>query len=295
MASQAALDQIQAAAQAQAVRQQALEQQAGAGQTASLAGLIAGYMAAKASARAQLVDTVLGVWDSLTSWRTPDIVGFSRRVAPLVTGTQAHLAALTVAFLAAQLRAAGVQPPPSPKLLTGPALRNGTPTLKVYERPGVQVWTDLSNGSTLGQAVAAGRNRARQLAETDTQLASTHAAKQVLAAAPHVVGYRRVLTGPHSCALCVVASTQRYHKADLMPIHPGCDCTVAPIVGSEDPGRVLDQGALDAAHAEISARLGTDSNKAETLRQMIVVHHHGEMGPVLAAEGQHFAGPGSIH
>jgi hypothetical protein len=29
-------------------------------------------------------------------------------------------------------------------------------------------------------------------------------------------------------------------------------------------------------------------------RDLIVTHHHGELGPVLAVRGQHFDGPGSI-
>jgi hypothetical protein len=117
------------------------------------------------------------------------------------------------------------------------------------------------------------------------------------------VGYRRVLEGAYSCGLCILASTQRYHKQDLMPVHPGCDCSVAPIIGTQDPGRTInDQMVLDV-HAAIQDRFGTSEpggrgiRTADDLvdyRDLLITHEHGEIGPVLARRGDHFEGPSEV-
>lgn len=58
-----------------------------------------------------------------------------------------------------------------------------------------------------------------------------------------VIGYRRVLTG-RSCVFCAAAATKVYRRGDLMPLHAHCDCGVAPIYGTGDPGKVVNRGVL---------------------------------------------------
>jgi hypothetical protein len=119
----------------------------------------------------------------------------------------------------------------------------------------------------------------------------------VLQSAPGtVVCYRRVLTGGHSCGLCVAATTQRYHTNEPMPIHPACDCTVAPIIGSNDPGHVLNAPLIDAAHDAIRERFGAFDFGARAVdyRQVLLTHQHSELSLVLTVAGHRFTGPGDL-
>lgn len=243
----------------------------------SQAQVLAAYVAAKAALRAQVVAGVGTAWGALKSWRDTDIAGFADTVAPFVAAGQSQMASLTNGYLAASMAAAGagtgMPTGVDPAAVTGSAVRTGVDPIDEYTRPGQTVWYQLSQGTPIEDAVAQGGRRAETLAATDLQLAATHAAQITLAKPPppapnglRVVGYRRVVTNAKACQLCKDAATQRYHSDDLMPIHPNCDCTVEPIVGTKDPGRRIDL-------------------------KTVAVHHHGELGPVLAVRGQHFTGP----
>lgn len=149
----------------------------------------------------------------------------------------------------------------------------------VYHRPVVTARSVRAAGWETMEALRRGLNRAENIATTDLQLVKTHTAQAVLSNSDNVVGYRRVLTGNESCGLCMAASTRRYHKADLMPIHPGCDCGVAPLIGTEDPGTVINNDQLQALH-----RQGVEPERT-------IIYEHGEIGPTLAVEGhRHLTG-----
>ena len=263
------------------------------------AALSTAHAAAETQVRERTTRFVTAVWDGLGSWRDGDVARFVSTVAPVVAGAQRQIGSLTDAYLAAMLgdmlgeprRPIGVEP------LTGGTVRAGVDPSEEYGRPFRTVWAALAEGMPLADALASGRRRAQQLAATDLQLAKTHTALAVLSGDERVVGFRRVLKGTKSCGLCVVAATQRYHKERLMPIHPGCDCGVAPLVGTEDPGQVLDQDLLDRAHAQVKERFGAfDPTARDKLdyRDLIVTHEHGELGPVLARKGDHFTGPADL-
>jgi len=123
------------------------------------------------------------------------------------------------------------------------------------------------------------------MAGTDVALAARAQDQKVLSVTPLAVGYRRVihpeLTAGGTCGLCIAASDRRYHKAELMPLHARCACTVAPIMrGGADPGNSLnnlDLGDLYEAAGSTSA--------AELKRTKWQVDAHGELGPVLAPKG----------
>ena len=84
-----------------------------------------------------------------------------------------------------------------------------------------------------------------------------------------------------TCGLCVAAATRIYSKADLMPIHPGCNCTVAPITASADPGLQLN----DADLAELYKAAGsTAAQDLSNVRLKEVVD--GELGPMLTSYGK---------
>jgi hypothetical protein len=247
--------------------------------------------------RDRVVRYVEVTWGQLPYYNDAAVKAFAAKVVPVVTAGQAQMASVTDAYLSQLVEAAGLKAggPNDPLRFTGKGVRSVDP-LEEYTRPGVAVWEALASDVPLVEAIARGLRRAQSLVTTDLQLSATHAAQARLGGVDGVIGYRRVLTHGPCCGLCVVASTQRYHKSDLMPIHPGCHCGVAPIFGTEDPGQVIDQSTLDTSHQALRDQFGpdVDVNDPAALRSQVVVHQHGEYGPTLAVSGQHFTGPGEI-
>jgi hypothetical protein len=180
--------------------------------------------------------------------------------------------------------------------VTGRALRDVDPE-EVYERPFKDVWTALSQGEPLDVALDRGAHRLETIAKTDLQLARTHTVREVGDDMPRFEYTVRELQGEYDCALCMIASTQRYRKRDLAPIHPGCDCLVKLVTADEDPGQVIDEARLEAIHDAVEAALGDfdRGGRAMDYRKIIIAREHGEIGPVLGYRGQRFTGPDDIH
>lgn len=240
-------------------------------------------------------------WNSLDSYRDADIARFADRVTPVVEGAQIQIGQLTSGYLAnleSAVLSKKVTPTALPnKMFLTESLR-GITGKEAFTRPGSTIWFGLSEGKPLDMLINKGLNRALDIAHTNLQLASTHSARANLSKNQRVVGYSRVLTGGQSCGLCYVASTQRYHKEDLMPIHPGCTCGVSPIYGHTDPGRVIDSNITPNSD-DGESRFNVDSftgKQARTadLRSQVVTYDHGEIGPVLAVAGQNQTGPSDL-
>ena len=258
---------------------------------------IVAYQDRTAAIRLRVETYARNLWGSLGSWRDADIARMVAQIVPVVGGAQMQMVALTDAYLNAVAISAGLPMPTAATAahaVTGAATRGVDPR-EVYRRPGVTVWTALSEGKPLGDAVDAGLARLLNLAGTDLQLAKTRTSLHRLRGDRATAGYRRVLTGNENCGMCVLASTQRYHREDLMPIHPGCDCDVAPIRGNVDPGQVIDPDRLEALHQSVADQFGTsDRGGREIDYRLIEVREHGELGPVLTWRGQHFDGPEAV-
>lgn len=248
--------------------------------------------------RLHTLAAVRAAWQALDMYYAVDTDGFAATVAPIVGGGQRATAALMETYLSAYAGQYTKTPIPVVDLndVTGTAVRNGAQPIAVYQRAGKEVAKYLALGHPLNDAIEAGLRRALNMTATDLQLSKTHTARGMFGRMSGVVGYRRVLTGNYSCGLCVVASTQRYHRANLMPIHPGCDCMVLPIIGTHDPGQVLDEQTLAGAHDSIREQFGEIDygGRAPDYRKVLVTHEHGEIGPVLGVRGQQFIGPGDI-
>jgi hypothetical protein len=262
---------------------------------AHTARLVTAYLDADTRARTQTLALVERAWAVLDSWRDADAARFVHAVVPILQAGERHIANLTGAYLA-QYAAQQFDGPfrPAPldlEAVTGAALRGVDPT-DVYLRPFHTIWTALSEGKRLADAVAAGWTRARTLVATDLQLAKTHTSRDVLGRDDRVVGYRRVLTGREDCGICAVAATQRYRKENLAAIHGGCDCGVQPIYGDRDPGQVIDPDGLDRAHDAIAERFGADAvdatARAAAYWPQIAIREHGELGPVLTLRAHAF-------
>lgn len=292
--------------------------------------VIASYQQSTTQARDRLAQFLLALWASLGQYRAPQLADFVGQAVPVIEGAMGHMQALTAAYLAQITAGHPGRSTPYPAATVGIRdVRNGADPAEVYGRPFHLVWRELAAAQTqrdahyqwatptadaparpglppadyVQQAIKAGGDRAVQLALTDVQLAKTHTAQDVMALDDRVARYRRVLEGAHSCGLCIIASTVRYHKGQLLPIHPACDCGITPIIGDEDPGRTVDQPTLAAAHAAIQARFGKSSAAAGFIpgsggvryRDVLITHEHGELGPILTVRGQKFTGPKDLN
>lgn len=239
------------------------------------------------------------VFSSLGSWREEDYRKFTDYASKTVSGAKTQAARLQTAYYSEMAKTVGekFKAVPSSMLdVSTEVLRNGVTTNEVYRRPFVEVYTALAQGKQMTDAIAAGARRVRSIASTDVQLARREAGRQNRMNNQRIVGYRRVLTGSENCALCYVASTQRYTKSDLLPIHPGCDCGEMPIFGTQDPGQVLDQYNLDRAHELVQQRFGVSDRGARSPIDYrdIMIQEHGELGPLLTVKGQKFTTQGEL-
>lgn len=240
-----------------------------------------------------------------------DLERWLQFVIPLVEGSQSQTGALVDAFFAQFATELG-EPRGVVGLdvedITGPAVRNGATAETVYSRAVVDLRSRLGENLGIDRARQIAAGRARSSVETDIALSHRAAHLRVIDSSDSVSGYRRVLTG-RSCMICATASTQRYSRQDLLPIHPHCDCRIAPIMGSEDVGRVVNGDLLselkrgggpqywkDRGFVEVDSdgnfliqRKNGDISKLET-----AVRDHGELGPTLTDSAHAFTSAGDL-
>jgi hypothetical protein len=247
----------------------------------------------------------------LGSWRDEDIDRYLAVVGPQIAGAKLQSARLQAAYYAEVAKANGEAfSPVATRVqdLTDDILRNGAATREVYRRPFATVYNALASNELLRTAVEQGAVRATSVAGTDVQLASRQAGLRQRQGNDNIVGYRRVLSGAKNCALCAIASTQRYFSSDLKPIHPGCSCGEEPIYGNFDPGQVIDPEGLDSIHEALQEQLGVtdyqardaqigklvqydDNVRLADFTEIIATREHGEYGPTLTWRDQRFTGP----
>ena len=251
----------------------------------SLNSLAEAYDSQVHAIRQQITSFGQAYWDSLPHYRASAVEDMIQAITPRVTAGQLRIADLTRAYLAQCARELGwkvVLPPIDQEEIRG---ARGVDPRVVYRRPAVDVYTALAAGKPLPQAAAEGRLRLTQLIGGDMQLAKVHASRQSMRGYPEEGQfYRRVLTGRENCALCVVASTQRYYRGDLLPIHPGCDCGVQPLPPGLAVNQVIDEDLLEQVHQITADRLGVSDRGGRTpdYRKLLTVSEHGEYGPTLS-------------
>ena len=251
----------------------------------SLNSLTEAYDSQVHAIRQQITAFGQAYWDSLPHYRASAVEDMIQAITPRVTAGQLRIADLTRAYLAQCARELGwkvVLPPIDQDEII--RARGVDPRI-VYRRPAVDVYTALAAGKPLPQAAAEGRLRLTQLIGGDMQLAKVHASRQSMRGYPaEGQFYRRVLTGRENCALCVVASTQRYYRDDLMPIHPGCDCGVQPLPPGQAVNQVIDEDLLEQVHQITADRLGVSDRGGRNpdYRKLLTVSEHGEYGPTLS-------------
>jgi hypothetical protein len=264
----------------------------------SLTRLDRQYGTAVSGVWASVLGRVGRSWTDLGSWRSSDVRRFQRTALPVLLAGERQIAALTTTYLEQTYRdiGGGTRVDLDFDKVTGRALRDVDPE-EVYRRPFKDVWAALENDVPFDVALDRGAHRLETLAKTDLQLSRTHTVREVGDDMPRFQYTVRELQGEYDCALCMIASTQRYRKRDLAPIHPGCDCLVKLVTADEDPGQVIDEEKLERIHDLVEEALGKSDRggRAVDYRKIIIANAHGEIGPVLGYRGQRFSGPDDIH
>lgn len=271
--------------------------------------VIVGYQSATESIRTRVLAYVAAVWANSPAYRDADIDRIVARIVPAVRAGQMQMAQLTDAYIGRISVLAGVTW--SAGVDRSLVAYRGVPADVVYRRPAVRTYTALSKGETFTDAVAQGAALLQNLAATDMQQVKNRQASRSIEGSGYKY-FRRRLTGRENCALCAIASTQRYLRGDLMPIHPACDCGVEPLESGRDPGQVLDPDLLEMTHAEIDKRLnrtpgfdrgardlglGKTTSKGEPISDytdLIVTNQHGELGPTLSWRSDKFTSAADI-
>lgn len=256
--------------------------------------LIVGYQSATAAIRARVVEYARRLWSGSPSLRDEDVERIIARLVPAVQSGQRQVAQLTDAYIARVAASAGVEWSAGLDLEAIVNYR-GVPAVEVYRRPAVTAYTALGKGVPYSQAVQQGLSRLMSITSTDMQQAKNRAAAAGIGRSGFEF-FRRVLTGSENCALCAIASTQRYRRGDLLPIHPGCDCGVAALFAPSDPGQVIDSPTLELIHDEVERVTGSvdRGGRAPDYRDLVVTNMHGELGPTLGWRGEQFTGPADI-
>ena len=275
-------------------------------------------MAAVAEVRKRTADYAALLWKSQSGFRDDDVATFTRRMVPTVQAAQVRVAALTSSYIA---RTTGEKP--VPVVRADVTNGRGVDPVEVYTRPAVTVRTQLSQGASFTAATAAGLARLQSIAAMDLQMSKVRQSRSSLQRSSYQF-YARVLTGSENCALCVIASTQRYRRGNLMPVHPGCDCGIEPLPRGAFPNQVIDQDLLDRTHEQIASKLGASDPSARQLGQgkyvnynttgsdarggtrfgknerladytdLIISRDHGEFGPTLTWRADHFSTGGDF-
>lgn len=265
--------------------------------------VIVGYNDAAHQVRLRVENFARTAWLTAGSWRDDDIDRLVRLIVPRVQAGQVQTAQLTAAYLAALMTArTGATVAAVPVVREIVTTARGVAAAEVYRRPAVTMYTALAKGALVSAAIDQGAQRLSSLVATDMQLAKTTQARRSLAGSGFKF-MRRTLTGRENCALCAIASTQRYRVQELLPIHPGCDCGIDTVEAGRDPGQVLEPERLELIHSAIDAQFGgTDRaatyldglNDRSDFLDLITVREHGEIGPVLTWRDQHFTSKADI-
>lgn len=259
------------------------------------------YIAASQRLHGGLKVLASNYWNNMGSFRDADVARMTADMTSLSTAVNRTMSVTTEAYLTAMAAAVGESTLPGAAIDVSSKALRGIPDEELFRRPAVTLYGALARSEPFTKAKELGRQRLESLMMTNLQLSKTHTAQATMSRQKRVVGYRRVPRGYGACALCLVAATQRYHRGDLMPIHPGCQCGVSPVIGTEDPGLVLDKEQLAQVHDRMRETFGATASDARgfrtaegelmSYRNAILVRNNSEIGPVLTVKKHSFYKP----
>jgi hypothetical protein len=241
---------------------------------AHLLALIEDYEVSLETIRQRVTAYARYTWENQRDHADEAIASWIAALAPLVNGAQRLTGTLTANYLTAFAALVGVanniRPDTIPPEAMSTAALRGVDDTTIYRRPMLDFWDAIRAGEPSAIAVAVGALRLEEIVWTNLQLARTHAAQRVLTGhlGTVVVGYRRLING-RACTLCS-SRHDLFSRHELLPIHIHCRCGIVPVYkDGPDPGEI--------SFGEPGSDRGTSR-----------VVQHGEVGPMLVAEGDHF-------
>jgi len=246
------------------------------------------HVAQRDSILERLLRLLLGLWRDFDRWDDEQVVaGMAARSAMLVNAAIAQARRTERSYLASLFTSADLDPTSMPAVIDSYPRANTYPS-QVYARPVESFIWARRNGGTLAESKEQFEQRLRQIAEADMLAAEREEAQRVYAAEPKIIGQRRIIHPEKaksglSCGLCVVASLRLYGVDELLPIHGGCNCDTAFVTAASDPGKALNDNDLAELY---NAAGGTDAGSL--LNTRVAYREHGELGPVLVKQGDHF-------
>lgn len=173
--------------------------------------------------------------------------------------------------------------------------RLGVSGFEVYDRIPAHYRYAVSQGLTDQMALGSTVDRVKRMIELDISLAAREQHRATFSANTDVVeGYRRVirpeLSKTGTCGLCIAASDVIYSVGDLLPIHPGCNCAVMPIIDGYDPGDYVNTMDLNRLYQTASEGSETEvdtATRSQLSSVRVTVDRHGEYGPMLKNRDEH--------
>lgn len=239
------------------------------------------------------IDSILRGIEEIDPYNESDIIDFAKGAAQVVNFAQVNAGIMTEAYLRNILTIQGVLPPIRSLVEIGEGLREGIQMYQAYMRPFNEYRYYMSKYDDFDRALAAQRQRAESLVDTDLSMATRKASKDTLESTKKITGYRRIvhpeLSRGGSCGLCVIAADRVYKKTELMPIHDKCKCTVLPVTNKSDPGLQLNADQIAAFYDAAGSTEGSALKRVQAKVSM-----HGEIGPVLRDANNSFRGPSAI-
>jgi hypothetical protein len=160
-------------------------------------------------------------------------------------------------------------------------IRNGADMDDVYQRGVITARRMLGEGAQWSAAMAAGRARTIQAARADIALANRTALTAVNeSVGSAVTRWVRVPDG-ESCGFCAEAAGWTYSDPEQSPLHPGCGCTLEPVLEGESSQLSVPRTSVDEDNASEAAAV--EDGEAD-----YTIHDHGELGAVAYPAGQSF-------
>lgn len=215
---------------------------------------------AQARLREIVIRAVQNAWTELGSYNSPDVARFLAVVVPLIVAAQRYSVSLSDAYVARVLgrRPLGLDPVP-----VIAALRGDTTPQSVYRRPFIETWTALKDGKPYEDAVAAGEARAKAAAAVDIQMTHRATLATIQDADPVIRAWSRKADAG-ACEFCRLVDGATVLRADAMPLHNFCGCSLEPRMEPTEPDP-LPEGVGVALHGELGPMLVDPSHHFEKL------------------------------
>lgn len=244
-----------------------------------LARVVDQYTTAAVEAESRLSAAVVAAYAGVDWYDPAQTMQAAATAANRATVGTATLTGMTQRWATMVLDLLGVKPAPvTVGKNVGRYPRTAEP-FEVYSRP-VFIYRDaVAYGAEFQAAHAAAMRQVETLVATDMTLAAREAERDTYEAA-NVTHYRRVirpeLSASGTCGLCVAASQMIYKIEDLLPIHSRCKCRTLPVVGDDDPARLLNTEDLNRVYNTAG---GTSPRDLKRTRYQVTAD--GELGPTL--------------